>query len=171
MANSKIVFGCLRHRSVNKTIEPKDNKIVWVDCCKRDSTLRIHITGLEEDLLNRRGASTLTEILPLCSQDGTSAETGQTTEEDRKIGRKRSTMYSRAQSIDESSERKYQKSDVFIPGRRQSRIVVRGGGGAPDDAITSTRTKKVEYPVEFLPGQRHGGGRSSRKPGRLICET
>ena len=170
MAKSKIVFGCLKHRTVTKTVELPLEKIIWVDCCKRDNNIRIHTTGLDDDLLNRRGISTLdTQITPICTNDGKSIEEGKTTEENSQAGRKRSSMYVRAPSINESSETKYQKLDFFIPGQRKSRIVVRGTGA--DGGITPNGTDKIASLSEFLPGQRYGRNRrSGKQPSRFICQ-
>ena len=170
MAKSKIVFGCLKHRTVTKTVELPLDKIIWVDCCKRDNNIRIHTTELDDDLLNRRGISTLdTQITPICTNDGKSTEEGKTTEENSQASRKRSSMYVRAPSINESSETKYQKLDVYVPGQRKSRIVVRGTGvGA---RFTTNGTDKIADLNEFVPGERFGRNRrSSKQPSRLVCQ-
>ena len=165
MATSKIVFGCLKHRTVVKTIEPEPNKIIWVDVCRKDTNIRIHTTGLTEDLLNRRGiVSNLdTTFLSLCNQD-VKSETRETPEKDCEVGRKRSSMYT-GPVFDESSKSKEQKLDLYIPGRRKSRIP-----GRRVSFTASNNPDKINSVNEFIPGERYGGKRNYRQPGRLICE-
>lgn len=172
--SSQIVFGCLKHRTVATTVTTNSDRIVWVDLCAHNTTLRVHDTDSNEDLLNRRGVvvDLDTTIVPLCA--GKHASSTDIKEEAVDSSGHKRRRCDRGCDISsditsEKAEEERRASIAYINATGGNRRLATGR--LPFKFTTEQETVKMESdePTSNSRGRTRRRG-DTRKPGRLICE-
>lgn len=180
---SRVVFGCLKHRTIASTIHPEIDKVIWIDTCTNSGILRVHTTESDDDLLNRRSliVNLDTQNIPICKGTHKNAEESTESSEVDSNGNKRRWCDGdnrRVQlSVSESKKLKLEKEVYF---QASGGVNKRVASGCPP-FLFSDHEEKVNLVAEYTPtgGERRGrppaGPRSSRfnqsrRPDRLICQ-